>query len=245
MARKKASDKGGDLDPMPSIPMDEILKRVEEKGLLALLPKLANLVATADIDCKFDLHHVAKHARNVEYNPKKFSAAILRIRSPVRAVVLLFSTGKMVITGAKTEADSRLAVKKMMHMLRKIGYAPNLQSYKVQNLVANTALPHMIRLEGFCLKHSRYATLEPELFAGLVYEFLKPKLKMIAFANGKLLFVGAKFIEDIYCAFEQVYPALMEFKLDNPSPIAPASARRVKKRASNGRRSRRRQNSAS
>jgi transcription initiation factor TFIID TATA-box-binding protein len=47
-----------------------------------------------------DLKKIALHARNAEYNPKRFAAVIMRIRDP-RTTALIFSSGKMVCTGAK------------------------------------------------------------------------------------------------------------------------------------------------
>lgn len=54
-----------------------------------------------------DLKKIALHARNAEYNPKRFAAVIMRIREP-RTTALIFSSGKMVCTGAKSEEASRL-----------------------------------------------------------------------------------------------------------------------------------------
>ncbi len=35
-----------------------------------IVPKLQNMVATANLSCKLDLKQIALHARNAEYNPK-------------------------------------------------------------------------------------------------------------------------------------------------------------------------------
>jgi len=59
-----------------------------------------NIVCTVNLGCKLDLKKIALHARNAEYNPKRFAAVIMRIREP-RTTALIFSSGKMVCTGAK------------------------------------------------------------------------------------------------------------------------------------------------
>ena len=51
------------------------------------------------------------HARNAEYNPKRFAAVIMRLRDP-KTTALIFASGKMVCTGAKTEEDSNRAARK-------------------------------------------------------------------------------------------------------------------------------------
>jgi hypothetical protein len=70
-----------------------------------------NIVATVNLDCRLDLKTIALHARNAEYNPKRFAAVIMRIRDP-KTTALIFASGKMVVTGAKSEDDSRLASRK-------------------------------------------------------------------------------------------------------------------------------------
>lgn len=61
------------------------------------------------------------HARNAEYNPKRFAAVIMRIREP-RTTALIFSSGKMVCTGAKSEEDSRLAARKYARIIQKLAF---------------------------------------------------------------------------------------------------------------------------
>jgi transcription initiation factor TFIID TATA-box-binding protein len=72
-------------------------------------PKLQNIVSTANLGCQLNLLHIAHHLSNVEYKPKRFAAAIMRIREPVRTTALVFASGKMVCTGAKSEEMSETA----------------------------------------------------------------------------------------------------------------------------------------
>lgn len=67
-----------------------------------IVPNLQNIVSTVNLACRLDLKLIALQARNAEYNPKHFSAAIMRIREP-KTTALIFASGKMVITGAKSE----------------------------------------------------------------------------------------------------------------------------------------------
>lgn len=80
-----------------------------------------NIVSTVNLNCKLDLKKIALHARNAEYNPKRFAAVIMRIREP-RTTALIFSSGKMVCTGAKSEEDSRLAARKYARIIQKLGF---------------------------------------------------------------------------------------------------------------------------
>lgn len=78
-------------------------------------------MSTVNLNCKLDLKKIALHARNAEYNPKRFAAVIMRIREP-RTTALIFSSGKMVCTGAKSEEDSRLAARKYARIIQKLGF---------------------------------------------------------------------------------------------------------------------------
>ncbi|XP_054806233.1 TATA-box-binding protein isoform X3 [Prosopis cineraria] len=76
-----------------------------------IVPTLQNIVSTVNLDCKLDLKAIALQARNAEYNPKRFAAVIMRIREP-KTTALIFASGKMVCTGAKSEQQSKLAARK-------------------------------------------------------------------------------------------------------------------------------------
>ncbi|KAJ3475629.1 hypothetical protein NLI96_g11711 [Meripilus lineatus] len=64
-----------------------------------IVPTLQNIVATVNLDCRLDLKTIVLHARNAEYNPKRFAAIIMRIRDP-KTTALIFASGKMVVMGA-------------------------------------------------------------------------------------------------------------------------------------------------
>ncbi len=100
-----------------------------------IIPSLQNVVASANVGCRLDLKMIALHARNSEYNPRRMSAVIMRIREP-KATGLIFASGKMVVTGAKSENDSRLASRKFARVLQKLGYNAAITEYKLCNLVA-------------------------------------------------------------------------------------------------------------
>lgn len=92
---------------------------------------IRNIVSTVNLTCKLDLKKIALHARNAEYNPKRFAAVIMRIREP-RTTALIFSSGKMVCTGAKSEEDSRLAARKYARIIQKLGFP--VSSFMNKNL---------------------------------------------------------------------------------------------------------------
>nr|6TB4_M Chain M, TATA-box Binding Protein (TBP) [Komagataella phaffii GS115] len=176
-----------------------------------IVPTLQNIVATVTLGCRLDLKTVALHARNAEYNPKRFAAVIMRIREP-KTTALIFASGKMVVTGAKSEDDSKLASRKYARIIQKIGFAAKFTDFKIQNIVGSCDVKFPIRLEGLAFSHGTFSSYEPELFPGLIYRMVKPKIVLLIFVSGKIVLTGAKQREEIYQAFEAIYPVLSEFR---------------------------------
>uniref|UniRef100_A0A915C286 TATA-box-binding protein n=1 Tax=Parascaris univalens TaxID=6257 RepID=A0A915C286_PARUN len=174
-------------------------------------PALQNIVSTVNLGVPLDLKKIALHARNAEYNPKRFAAVIMRIREP-RTTALIFSSGKMVCTGAKSEEASRLAARKYARIVQKLGFNAKFTEFKVQNMVGSCDVRFPIQLEGLCLTHTQFSTYEPELFPGLIYRMVKPRVVLLIFVSGKVVITGAKFKKDIDDAFNQIYPILKGFK---------------------------------
>ncbi|KAG0229356.1 TATA-box-binding protein [Actinomortierella wolfii] len=180
-------------------------------GVAGIVPTLQNIVATVNLDCRLDLKTIALHARNAEYNPKRFAAVIMRIRDP-KTTALIFASGKMVVTGAKSEDDSRLASRKYARIIQKLGFPAKFTDFKIQNIVGSCDVKFPIRLEGLAYAHGPFTSYEPELFPGLIYRMVKPKIVLLIFVSGKIVLTGAKVREEIYQAFEAIYPVLNEYR---------------------------------
>ncbi|KAF6038263.1 TBP [Bugula neritina] len=174
-------------------------------------PQLQNIVCTVSLDCKLDLKDIALRARNAEFNPKRFAAVIMRIRDP-RTTALIFSSGKMVCTGAKSEEQAKLAARKYARIIQKLGFEAKFKDFKIQNMVGSCDVKFPIRLEGLVLTHGQFASYEPELFPGLIYRMVKPKIVLLIFVSGKVVLTGAKVRSEIQEAFENIYPILKGFK---------------------------------
>ncbi|KAK2880116.1 hypothetical protein FQN49_000563 [Arthroderma sp. PD_2] len=163
-------------------------------GVSGIVPTLQNIVATVNLDCRLDLKTIALHARNAEYNPKRFAAVIMRIREP-KTTALIFASGKMVVTGAKSEDDSKLASRKYARIIQKLGFNAKFTDFKIQNIVGSCDIKFPIRLEGLASRHHNFSSYEPELFPGLIYRMMKPKIVLLIFVSGKIVLTGAKISE--------------------------------------------------
>ena len=81
-----------------------------------------NMVATADLGGELNLTETAMALglENIEYEPEQFPGMVYRIREP-KVVMLLFSTGKIVCTGAKSVEDVSKAAEKLSKELDSLG----------------------------------------------------------------------------------------------------------------------------
>ena len=131
----------------------------------------------------------------------------MRIREP-KTTALIFASGKMVVTGAKSEDDSKLASRKYARIIQKLGFNAKFTDFKIQNIVGSCDIKFPIRLEGLASRHHHFSSYEPELFPGLIYRMIKPKIVLLIFVSGKIVLTGAKVREEIYQAFEMIYPVL-------------------------------------
>ncbi|XP_023030152.1 TBP-related factor [Leptinotarsa decemlineata] len=172
---------------------------------------LQNCVATIDLQTTLDLQVVNARTRNTEYNPGRFHGVIMRLREP-RTTALIFRSGKIVCTGARNEHDALLASKKFARIIQKVGFNVRLANFKIQNIVATCDLRFPIKLENLNMAHMQFSSYEPELFPGLIYRMYKPRLVMLIFVNGKVVFTGAKSRTDIKDALNNIYPILRSFR---------------------------------
>lgn len=171
-----------------------------------------NVVATATLDQKLDLIAIMKVFRNVEYRPKKFPGLVFRLKRP-KTATLIFSTGKMVCTGAKSEKLARSAIRKVVKELKGNGIIIlGKPVIVIQNIVASANLHGKIDLETAAdiMDNVMY---EPEQFPGLIYRMAEPKVVILIFASGKLVCTGGKSAEMVDVAVVKLYGILKDFDL--------------------------------
>jgi len=174
--------------------------------------RIENVVSSVTLNQRIDLNAVVKGNPLVEYRPEKFPGLVFRLKRP-KTAILIFSTGKMVCTGAKSEKESKRAVLKVVRELKKSGIIIiGKPEIKVVNIVASANLLGRIELEdcAYSLGRTMY---EPEQFPGLIYRMDEPKVVILLFASGKLVCTGATKEEDVYDAVTKLHKNLKEKEL--------------------------------
>ena len=159
--------------------------------------KIENIVASAKVTDYLDLPALASQIEGAEYNKKRFPGVVLRMQDP-KIAALVFGSGKVVLTGAKSVDSLSKGLNILGALLRKQGIdIPKKLDYKIQNIVTSADLATAINLNkiavGFNLDRIEY---EPEQFPGLVYRIDVPKVVVLLFGSGKLIITGGKVPED-------------------------------------------------
>ena len=174
--------------------------------------RIENTVATAALKQSIDLNSIVRVFPGVQYQPEVFPGLVYRLKKP-KTATLIFSSGKMVCTGAKSERQAKKAVMKVVDHLKRNGIVtvgkPDIQ---VQNIVASAGLDGTIDVEKatYSLKRTMY---EPEQFPGLIYRMEDPKVVILIFRSGKLVITGAKKEEEVYRAAAKLQETLEEKEL--------------------------------
>ena len=158
---------------------------------------IENVVASATLNQKIDLNSVVKAFPSVEYRPQQFPGLVFRLKKP-KTATLIFGTGKMVCTGAKSERQAKRAVRKVVRELKNNGIVIRRKpTIKVVNMVASASFGVRIELEKAVYRLGR-TMFEPEQFPGLIYRMEEPQVVILVFASGKIVCTGAKKEEEVY-----------------------------------------------
>ncbi len=167
------------------------------------------MVAVATLDQNMDLLAMMDVFRNVEYRPKQFPGLVFRLKYP-KTTTLIFRSGKMVCTGAKSEKLAISAVRKVVREVKKAGFiivgSPKIE---IVNIVSTANVGGEVDLEvaSDILDNVMY---EPEQFPGLIYRMEEPKMVILIFATGKMVLTGAKRTDQVNEAVEKIISILIE-----------------------------------
>jgi transcription initiation factor TFIID TATA-box-binding protein len=167
--------------------------------------KVENVVASASISDKLDIQDVSNKLDGAEYEPEQFPGVIYRLRKP-KVAILIFGSGKIVCTGAKTPEIVRIAVEHLTQRLGETGTSVvKNPEITVQNMVATWDTGQPFNLSDLILSFGmERVEYEPEQFPGMVFRLDDPKVVMLFFSSGKVVCTGAKSVEELERAVDIV-----------------------------------------
>jgi transcription initiation factor TFIID TATA-box-binding protein len=176
--------------------------------------EIVNVVASTGIGQEINLKQATLALDGADYDPKRFPGLVYRTKEP-KTAALIFRSGKIVCTGAKSINDVYKGLEKVFQSLRNIGIdVKGTPEIKVQNIVASADLHSVLNLNavatGLGLENIEY---EPEQFPGLVYRLSDPKVVILLFGSGKLVVTGGKTPEDMVNAVDRIVEELNSLSL--------------------------------
>ncbi|HJK01109.1 MAG TPA: TATA-box-binding protein [Methanocorpusculum sp.] len=176
--------------------------------------KIENVVASTKVNDTLDLLDLAAQIPGAEYNKQRFPGVVLRMQNP-KIAALVFGSGKVVLTGAKSIDSLNKGLEYLVCLLRDLNIKiVDNPTYNIQNIVTSADLGSRINLNkiamSFNLDKIEY---EPEQFPGLVYRLDAPKVVVLLFGSGKLIITGGKVPEDAKLAVQQIYKDLSDLQM--------------------------------
>jgi len=171
--------------------------------------RIENVVATTSVGAELDLKVIALALDGAEYEPEQFPGIVYRIQEP-KTATLLFRSGKLVCTGAKSIDDVHTAIKIVIQRVSEAGIRVTKEpKIVVQNIVASSDLQTDLNLNAIAISLGLdRVEYEPEQFPGLVYRIDEPKVVALLFGSGKIVCTGAKKTDDIKVAVQKIYDEL-------------------------------------
>jgi len=166
--------------------------------------KVENVVVFATLGKAIPMDKISKELVGAEYTPEAFPGVIYRIPDP-KTAALIFSSGKIVCTGARSPELAKIAVEKVVKDMKQLQIDLPAEFHTgVENIVASTQIDAKDKLN---LEHIAYnlenAEYEPEQFPGLVYRISDPRVAFLLFGTGKIICTGARRIEEIHAALQK------------------------------------------
>jgi transcription initiation factor TFIID TATA-box-binding protein len=176
--------------------------------------KIVNVVGSTGIGQEMNLKQATLALEGADYDPKRFPGLVYRTKDP-KTAALLFRSGKIVCTGAKSIDALHKGIEHVFQSLRNVGIdVKGTPKIIVQNIVASADLHSSLNLNavaiGIGLEHIEY---EPEQFPGLVYRLSDPKVVVLLFGSGKLVITGGRTPEDAAIAVDQIVNTLKSLSL--------------------------------
>lgn len=84
--------------------------------------EIRSIMCTANLGCKLDLRTIAARIENAKYRPKVYNPVVLRVKEPVKCTATIFSSGKLVCTGTKSEDQAVHMTQFFSEKIRALGF---------------------------------------------------------------------------------------------------------------------------
>ena len=191
------------------------------------LPTVHNIVATSQIGCPsmttLDLNKIHALLPFSFYDQHKFAAITVRLHEP-DCTTLLFSSGKLVVTGCRTWYECVYASLFIAELLSDCipGHVFQLHACDVQNMVAHVEIPvgsGTLDLQAMYSSLALNCTYQRKMFPGLIFRPESSPVVLLCFFSGKIVITGGKTMDDVFSGWNRLWPILQRFIVSSHTPL--------------------------
>ncbi|KAF1592276.1 UNVERIFIED_CONTAM: TATA box-binding protein-like protein 1, partial [Eudyptes robustus] len=133
---------------------------------------------------------------------------LMKLRKP-RITATIWSSGKVICTGATSEEEAKFGARRLARSLQKLGFQVIFTDFKVVNVLAVCNMPFEIRLPEFTKNNRPHASYEPELHPAVCYRIKTLRATLQIFSTGSITVTGPN-VKAVASAVEQIYPFVFE-----------------------------------
>jgi len=197
-----------------------------------------NLVGTTSLHCStgdIDLDYIHAMLPNSFYDKSRFAAITIRICNP-STTALLFTSGKLVLTGAVSWLECLLSSLHIARLLSRVcpGSRFRVLETQVQNIVGNAVVAlqpqQILDLRALYADHSTISTWQPSMFPGLVLRQDACPVVLLLFYSGRVVITGGRTERDIHDGWAMLWPLVRKYVRKGcaqPAAAVPRKRRRT------------------
>lgn len=174
-----------------------------------------NVVASSTIRRELELEAVADDLYSTKFDPEQFPGIVYHLEHP-KSAALIFRSGNIVCTGAKSVEAVTDAIHHVVEKLQSLGlFVPDALNIRVQNIVSSADLDRRRNLNAIAIGLGlEVVEYEPDQFPGLIYRLDDPDVVALLFESGKLVITGTKDVTAAERAIESIDRELSELGLN-------------------------------
>jgi len=161
--------------------------------------KIENIVTSGSLAASFNLELISRTIPDCKFNKERFPGVVFNMPNP-KATALIFSSGRVVLTGFLRHEDIPVAVQNLLNTFNDSGIVCyDNPEVRVKNIVCTYAMGSECNLTRVltALMDSERVEYEPETFPGLVCRITDPKLVFLLFSSGKMVITGGTTMENV------------------------------------------------
>ena len=163
---------------------------------------ITSVTMTAKLNVKYEkllnLKEICLKTNNCEYNRRYYDRLLIRLRNP-SVTVAVHTSGKLILTGAKSESLGRIGLRRVGRLIQKIGYQITISDIKVVNIAGTYDFNTDFNLNKLSEFLGWNASFEPEIFPNLIWK--ADNKTVIISRKGKSIFTGFKSIKNLNILF--------------------------------------------